>query len=207
MHTHSGPWITVAWAILGGGACQSVISATPDAGLLDAGPRIADSVADFSLVQGTGGWRYLYQEPGQPLKELSDTHGMSWWMDYETRWTSIAPDFMHPNVIGKGDGLGNFPNNGVQYPVRRWTADVAGTADIEYAVAKVNTQCGDGVIARILVGGVELVEHKIDFNDDAGFSGTLHAPLLVGSNVDLLLEPGTDESCDGTHFVAKIIVH
>jgi len=167
----------------------------------DTGPRIADSVADFSLVQGNGGWRYLYQEPGQPLKELGDINGMAWWMDYVTRWTLISPYSMHPNVHGKADILGK----GVQYPVQRWTADVAGTADIEYAVAKANTLCGDGVIARILVDGVGLVEHTIAFNDDAGFSGTLHAPLLVGSNVDLFLEGGPTEDCDGTHFTAKIV--
>jgi len=202
MHTHSGLWISAICAALGSSACQSVTSTTPDTG-----PRIADSVVDFSLVQGNGGWRYLYQEPGQPLRELGDIHGMEWWVNYETRWTNIASDFMHPNVDGKADTLGSFPNKGVQFPVRRWTADVAGMADIEYAVAKTNIQCGDGVIARILVNSVELIEHTLAFNDAAGFSGTLHAPLLVGSNVDLLLEGGAGDGCDGTHFAAKIIVH
>lgn len=202
MHTRSRPWITIILATLGSSACQSVISAMPDAGA-----RIADSVADFSLVQGNGGWRYLYQEPGQPLKELGDIHGMSWWMDYETRWTNITSDSMHPNVDGKGDALGNLPGKGTEYAVRRWTADVTGSAEIEYIVAKDNTQCGDGVLTRILIDDMELVEHKVNFNDNSGFSGTLHAPLLVGSNVDLRLEPGADQDCDGTHFVAKIIVH
>ncbi len=207
MHTHSGRWIAVMWATLGSGACQGVVSSTHDASLLDTGPRVTDSVVDFSLIQGNGRWRYLYQEPGEPLKELTDIHGMMWWMNYETRWTNIGTDFMHPNVHGKPNALGNFVNMGVQYPVRRWTADVAGTADIDYAVAKANTLCGDGVVTRILVDDVELVEHTIAFNDDAGFGGTLHATVLVGSNVDLLLEGGANEDCDGTRFTAKIVVH
>jgi len=184
---------------------DAAVDATADA-TSDAGPRVADSKADFSVEQGKGGWRYLYQEPNAPLKELTDEDGGWWWMDHDKKWTIIGPDFMHPDVHGKRDAMGGTPNAGVQFPVRRWVADVAGAADIEYAVAKSGIG-GDGVLARVLVDGVQLIEHTVAFNDERGFAGTLHAPLRVGSTVDFVVEGLANEGADSTRFTAKITVH
>lgn len=214
-------WTTAkGWMLiiaLGGAACGEVekdpaapmqdaaIDAT--APMPDAGPRIADSVADFSLVQGRGGWSYLYQVPGQPLMALAEPVEDTWWMDFDLRWTSIGDSFVHPNVTGKTNGMDNFPGAGVQFPVRRWTADVAGAADIAYTLSKRDDAvCGGGVVARIIVDGVQLVEHMIAFDDETGYTDTLHAQLHVGSTVDIIVDGLDDDGCDSTRTIAKITV-
>jgi hypothetical protein len=173
----------------------------------DAAPRITSALDDFSVTQDQGGWRYLYQEPGQPLKELPAAFGEIWWMNFDQRWTQIGADYAHPNFGGKADMTGGFPGMGIQHAVRRWTSDAAGAADIDYTVSKRDDAvCGDGVLTRILADGVQLVEHAIAGDDEIGVTGTLHAQLRAGSTVDLVVEPNADDACDSTRTLMTITV-
>jgi hypothetical protein len=176
----------------------------PDAAVVaDAGPRVARSRADFSMQQGHGGWRYLYKEPGRELKELTGDGAGAWCTDPVLHWTKIWADGMHPDVLGRPVDMSG---QGVQIPVRRWVSDVAGRAEIAYAVAKADVSCGDGVVARILVDDVQLAEHTIAFDDATGVTATIATPVAIGSRIDFSVDARAAEPCDSTNFSAVITV-
>jgi hypothetical protein len=185
------------------GAAAADGSAPADAAAPDASVRVADSVRDFAETQGAGGWQYLYAQPGSELAEMVHADGL-WFVDHNLYWTQLWDSGGHPNVGGRvveGPVV-------VQQPVRRWTSDLAGSATIAYAAARIHDgPCGDGVAVRVIVDDEVAWEYTLPGEADmTPVEGTLSTTLAQGSTVDLVLDPLTGDGCDGTYFTAIITV-
>jgi hypothetical protein len=150
---------------------------------------VADSVAQFSGVQGQSGWSYGYfagpfnQSAFTPLPVFVGSEQV-WHLDTQPHvspWTAIRSDKMHPDAPTSGGA--------VRWAVRRWTSNVAGPINITGKVAKFDPANGDGVTARIIVDNTEIYTQPIAFNDTTGFNFNLNVNVVVGSKIDFCVDP------------------
>lgn len=172
---------------------------------------LADSVTQFSSVQGQGGWNYGYYTAPHVATTFTQmtvfNNSVNRWQEAANQppWTLLWQTAGHPN--GSSSGADHWA-------VRRWTSTTALTAGqglrLSGHVAKASTACdsGDGVTGRILVGGVAVWAQKINYNDHVGvdFSVTYAGALAVGDSVDFAISAGANDFCDSTTFTATLHV-
>lgn len=151
---------------------------------------IADSVSEFSGVQGQNNWYYGYYDG--PFTS-SDFQLMTqfipnfnppnrWWVQEGTYWTSLFDGGGSPN--GLNGNQGRLPI--LQWAVRRWVSEVAGTITISDTFASLG---GGDITVYIIVDGVQIWSQYIP---GAGSSGnyTVNTNVQVGSTVDFAIDPG-----------------
>ncbi len=167
-----------------------------------AGITVADSVAEFSDVQGQDGWYYgQYATPGDSATFEQflhyDVYG-DWW-EY---FTGQPPWRMLWDDGGIADAT---------WTVRRWVSDVSGTVSITGELADVNNNGfgGDGVIARILLNGAEVFSQYLYWAPgDPGptpLAYTLTGVSVdVGDVIDFAIDPIGSAYYDDTRFTATI---
>lgn len=164
--------------------------------------RVADSVAEFSSVQGQDGWFYGYIRPGDPtpaftlLPSFSEGH---WHQTGFTHWTSIYATHTHPN----GDN-GGWLAAQEEWAVRRWVSDVEGTFLIEGIFGGGGSGSGFSA-ARVVVDGDIALSLPRQFNRASTY-WSVTVSLSVGSTVDFVHDPAGDDGADLTRFVATIAV-
>lgn len=179
-------------------------------------PRIlADSVADFALVQGEHGWYYGYDDGTSasylPMTRISvittfaPETGDVWdcWANDSAHWTQIFQLGAH------GNGTDTSPPSVplLQRAVRRWLSSYEGDVKISGEAAKIDVapMGSNGVDARVVVDGVELYSAPIGGEDAAGLSYEVTAHVDVGSTVDFVLDPRDgDDHHDLSRFTAVI---
>ncbi len=160
---------------------------------------IADSVADFSLVQGFRGWYYGYENvTGDAGFELMTE--LSVVMDYVPvsgdvwdcwaaapgqSWAQLFRLGGHPNGVMTGGNRTPL----LQPVIRRWVSTFEGDVVITGELAKMDTSASNGIDASILVDGVELYSSFIAGTDGAGLDYELPATLALGSTVDFVIDP------------------
>lgn len=172
---------------------------------------LADSISEFSGIQGQDGWSYGYKDATSdpdakqydpvtgwtPFPGGSDqgawANGTQLWAgsqwDLNTAaagpWTELGRQNTHPN--------GSSP---VHWTIRRWTADeLTGVTPValRWHTRKGNTGGGNGVTGRLFINGKIADEATIAFNNGVGVVRTYFANLSPGDKVDLILSPkGTD---------------
>lgn len=155
-----------------------------------------DSVADFSAVQGQGGWQYgYYSNPGDAgsFAQLSyfDANMERWIMDASAPlpWTMLWDTGGHPALIPVE-----------LWTVRRWTASAAGQVSLagDYQRANYGT-----TRVQVLVDGVSL------WSGNTTLSGTDEAFNLdfgvgKGSVIDFSIDVGDgSEYGDSTTFKVR----
>jgi hypothetical protein len=177
---------------------------------------LADSVADFALVQGERNWFYGFDTGTLDDFELLpriDTitafvpvSGDTWecWTTTARHWTQIFQLGAHPNGTDT-----SIPSEMVlERAVRRWVSTYEGTIRIVGEIAKIDVEPdgSNGVEAFILVDKVEVYSVVIDGEDAAGVSyETPPATVVVGSTVDFVLDPlESNDHHDLTRFTAVI---
>lgn len=181
---------------------------------------IADSVTDFSGVQGQGGWEYGYRDvtatghtlnydvnagfikfaggsdnPDGWIEGLDSTQQWNngkWDIQNNAPWTEITPDGSHPNGI----------NNGVEHwTIRRWKATeltAATPVDVLWHVRKSNPN-GDGVTGMVFLNGKILDSKTISGTDSNGVVRRVYLVLKPTDIVDLVLSPvGLQDAADGS---------
>jgi hypothetical protein len=177
------------------------------------GAVIADSLTDFSGVQGQENWYYGFydgdsvapftqgdfeQLPIFALNEWrrSDSPGSS-----GSYWTSMRPASAIPN----GTIPGELGIRELNWAVRRYVSEIAGLVNISGEFQDLfNTVLNDnGIIARIIIDDVEVLTREFDH----GFFSTyqIQVPVEVGSVVDFIVDPrqGNDRY-DITQFTVTI---
>lgn len=179
---------------------------------------IADSVEDFSDVQGYEGWYYGYYDgPFEPSDFHLMTHYIAdasygtsapgaWVVDAASYWTAIWDEAQSPN--GQ-DGLGRQP--GEQWAVRRWISTVGGNLNISGRIAQLNNPPGqipggDGVTAHIVINDTEVWSQWVSGYDVAGINYSADISCLPGSTIDFILSPGANGVCDHFTYTATISV-
>ncbi len=170
---------------------------------------LADSVADFSGVQGEKNWFY-----GTWTKN-SDNDGLY----SPNEFTLINGDRFFDPATGKWDlGVGRPPNTEItaqgghpssaavgfftHWVGRRWVSETSGTITIEGTLAN-NYPAGDGVIGHIVVNGIEIYQQAVD-GDSVSYS--VQVDVQEGDTVDFLIDPGPadDETADQAILTANI---
>lgn len=173
---------------------------------------VADSVADFSGVQGLGGWQYGYfnvtldadQEYAQ--SEFTQLPEGSWsgsvweWPGGSMPpWVSFNPWASHP------DGT-NRPEE--HHAIRRWVSDVSGEVLISGVLAKWDTRSGNGAsngtIGTLVFDGTELIHQTLAWNDNSGISYSFPITVHEGSIIDLCVDANGTDYFDGTMFTMTV---
>jgi len=189
---------------------------TPSAG----GVQLADSVTEFSGTQGQANWFYGYWDKkadangtyeaadftefprgtGNTLALTNYWDGTKWdWPAGNPPWTELTSTGGHPS------GESGNPTLPIYWTVRRYVSEMDGPLRLSGTLAcsgQIGT-CGDGVIGRILVDGVE-VWQQTAFNLSVGYSIIVSAS--VGSKIDFVIDSGAANSdfCDSTTFTATV---
>ncbi len=162
---------------------------------------VADSVSEFSGVQGQDDWYYgYYTTPGDyttfTQMTLFDPAGL--WEESSTRppWTALWDTGGHPGSS--------------HWAVRRWVSEVSGIVTISGLLKDDDPNGGlGGVTGRILVDGVEVYNQIVDAYPGSTYGPpsvnySITVPVSMGSYVDFAIDPGWSELYDGTTFTAII---
>jgi hypothetical protein len=170
-------------------------------------PHVADTVADFSTVQGYKHWRYGYVRPasgGTKFYRLVQTGQSddSWThLQPDKYWTRIWATGQHPNGTNGNQGRKKVE----EWAIRRWISPWAGTALINGTVG------GDGggggqVVASVVVDGVTYFTSSQSDTTAVPFS--FNVTIAKGSVVDFVLAPFDHfDVNDVTPYAAKITVN
>lgn len=178
--------------------------------------RIADSVTEFSGVQGGSGWNYGYYnvtangapDPGGGdfIQFASGAFNGSLW-DLATPaapWTEVGPTGIHPNGTNNGDE---------HWVGRRYTVQPgeAGNLVVEWDMAKSNPN-GGGVTGLVFHNGVQKDIRSILGDDTIGVDrGIVLNGVLPGDTIDLVMSPfglsrGTDDGADGSTMSMRVFL-
>jgi hypothetical protein len=175
--------------------------------------NIADSVADFSGVQGQHNWYYgYYQGTFAPSAfQLMPTYSLTsprdtWVVDYDLPlpqyWTRLDKNGGHSN--GTTTSEGRTPLE--QWSVRRWISGVDGIVSLTGNIADLNGQSGNGMIGHIFVdNNTPVYTVGIKNGDDAGINYSVAINVTVGTVVDFAIDPkNSNDWADSTRFTAVI---
>lgn len=178
------------------------MAATAQAGV------IADSVADFSGVQGHRGWTYGYYDvlqghgpgsPGtfQPMTAFNQTWPDTW--ENPGSWALISDSTTHPHLPAHGR---IFPGN--LHTSRRWTSNHSGLVSISGTIHS-NDLGGDGTIASIWVNGTMIQSWLVRGDVHDHFDYTLsNIAIDVGHLVEFVCDPRFTVDSDSTTFTGVI---
>jgi hypothetical protein len=168
---------------------------------------VADSVIDFSGVQGQDNWQYGYYsntlDPSgftQMTVFGSPSRPNNWLVDDVDFWTGVDATGGHPN------GSPSSRSDVVQYAVRRWIVESTGTFNISGNLADADLGLDDnGIIGRIFTGNTEVLSHVIGAGDMLGVNYSWTGHLVSGTTVDFVIDPNqADDRSDSTRFTAII---
>jgi hypothetical protein len=146
------------------------------------------AAADFSSVQGQGGWSYLNGDGSPMTYDAAHT----WWQGSE-QYLLLGNVGGHP-----GEKLA---------AMRRWTAPKAGSVKITGNAHDTQFGCGaDGVNVSIRIGASVLWQATVAKDDTVGSSFDVSATVAVGDKIDFLIDKGIDSGCDSTWFDPTIVL-
>jgi hypothetical protein len=200
----------------GSGGSEPVPGEAGQGGTTPETPRIlADSVADFSSVQGMHGWYYGYDEGTfesytpmtltDVIKDYKPPTGDRWdcWIIDLQQWTQIFRLGAHSN----GTDTSSPSTPALQRAVRRWVSSYEGDVRISGEVAKIDvaTMGSNGVEAIVVVDGLVRDNFVVGGQDAGGWIYSVTAHVNVDSTVDFVLDPyENDDHHDLTRFTAII---
>lgn len=175
---------------------------------------LADSVADFSFVQGQHGWYYGYDEGSSESFTLMTRQsvitlfeppsGDTWncWASDTAHWTQLFELGGHPN----GTKTSVPSTMRLERAVRRWISTYAGPVRITGEMAMLDAhEDGNGVDTSVVVDGASLYSEYVAGDDWAGLSYELTATVSLGSTVDFVIDPHeSQDNHDLARFTAVI---
>ncbi|MFO0859868.1 MAG: hypothetical protein U0570_04865 [Phycisphaerales bacterium] len=176
-------------------ACAIVISPLARA------QTVADSVADFSGTQGYRNWQYgYYESPLTPsgFRQMTIFND-SYWKRSNSDWSYLDSQGGH----GNGVVTGGFEI----WAVRRWTSPISARVRISVHAWKWNTNCGNGIVARLFVGDQQLWSAPMNYNDTVGVVHSVDRCVVPGETVDFAIDPrNSNDMCDGSNYTALISI-
>jgi hypothetical protein len=182
---------------------------------------VADSLTEYSGVQGSNNWYYgFWQKTGDadgvydaerefalmPRYGAIRFQGTPAWDISANYWTALGADIGHPNGVVTSGGRSPVE----QWAIRRWVSPVAGGIIVTGLLAKFNTAGGggDGIVGNIRVDGTSVFTRQIAGTDGVGIRYSVEAAVNIGSVVDFIVTPGpaANDQIDGTRFSGTIIL-
>lgn len=164
----------------------------------------ADSVAEFSDVQGQENWFYgIFNQgptPGAHGFAVDDFVPFDVFDTADGRWeatvgqvgSTVNAQFLNINQDGgHPTGLGPVGQDSIIWAVRRYVSEFNGPALISFDLRKSNTfnNRGGGITGRILVDGTEVFTQLIVNADGVGVQGQVVSNVNVGSVIDFAIDP------------------
>jgi hypothetical protein len=166
---------------------------------------LADSVVDFSSVQGQGGWFYGYCSNNYAVAGFQQFSAVSGglWGTGQNVWTGLWNWGGHPNGLN-GNG-GRVPV--LHFAVRRWVSSVAGTVLIQGVTSSCDApgvSCNGGdTTAQLYVDGTLVFSTPVTSSAQTSYSAAVS--VSVGSTVDFVIRPtSTSDVNGGTTFTGVI---
>lgn len=178
---------------------------------------IADSVQEFSGIQGQDNWTYgYYSDTFNPsgFQEMGIFNPVSapdvWVVDFDEPspiyWTLLNSIGGHPN----GTSTPAQRDRVEHWAVRRWTSEVNGLITMSGNIADLDPGGGagsNGVAGRIFVGDAEIFSVTINNGDSVGFDYTAIVNVTIGTTIDFVIDPlFSNDSFDSTRFTAQVEV-
>ena len=161
---------------------------------------VADSVSEFSSVQGQDDWYYgYYTTPGDysTFMQMTLFDPAGWWEESSTQppWTVLWDTGGHPGSI--------------HWAVRRWVSETTGTVTISGLLQDNDPVLMGGVVGRILVDGVEVFSQVVDAYPGSTYGPpsvnySITVPVSLGAYVDFAIDANGYEGYDNTTFTATI---
>ena len=194
-----------------------------DAGSNKFATLVANSVDEFSGVQGENGWVDGYRDLGEAPDEAPVDYNPDidfipypndWWTGVQwdepnedgdnIPWTTIGPENGHPN----GTNSGGFE----EWAIRRWVADELQDPTalaLNYELRAQNVNGGNGTTVQLHINGILQDSLAVEGRDGVGEQRTFYANVNPGDAIDLALTPvGPDEGradgSDGSFFSLRI---
>lgn len=174
------------------------------------GQTIADSVSDFSAIQGQSNWYYgfftnpfssgtftlLESYTTNQYNSVGWLHGSS-----SPPWTFIGASNMHP-AAPYASGIPT------EWAVRRWQSAVSGLITISGTICMwlPKTDPEDGVTGYIIVDGAMVQSLPVTPGDLVGYPFTVDVVVTNGSLVDFALSPEGNDITDDTVFTVTIAI-
>jgi hypothetical protein len=176
---------------------------------------VADSVKDYSGIQGQNNWYYGYYQGGlnsnnfnlmtefgyvrlAPNNEVFSAN--TWTVQSSFYYTSLTDMGGHPN------GRFSAARPIEQWAVRRWISEVDGEITLSGTIAKTDMGAGgNGIIGNILLDGVPIFSQFIANNDFVGINYTINTAVNKGAIVDFILDSNENNGLfDTTKFTTTI---
>jgi len=172
---------------------------------------IADSVADYSIVQGQNNWSYGYCVGAYsvngfvPFSSINNCCGLgNYWATAQNVWTAMW------NWGGSPNGLsGNLGRDQViQVAVRRWVSTFQGPVTIQGVTSSCDApglSCNGGnTSAQIFVNGTQVFSNAVTSSTQTPYS--ISVEVSLGSVVDFVIRTtGTSDVNGGTTFTGQIL--
>jgi hypothetical protein len=186
---------------------------------------IANSIGEFSGVQGQDNWFYGFYNQGTVggLPHGYTAGSFAQFDTFSTTWTSSDAqvgannnDFLNLNANGGHPNGLDLGQDRLIWAVRRYVSEVSGLIDITFDLRKINVEnpLGGGITGRIFIDGVEVDTRFIQNRDGAGVQATITRNVAVGSFIDFAIDPTSNNPpagesafsarADGSHFSAVI---
>ncbi len=173
---------------------------------------LADSVADFSTVQGQSGWSYGFFDQGPVSGDHNYTaesfelfasfdSAASTWEATDAQVGAQNNEFLGLDQDGgHPTGLGPDGQDRIIWAVRRYQNDIEGMVDIAFDLRKRNFQNprGGGVTGRIFVDGTEVFTQFVQNDDNTGTQGLIVTGVTVGSVIDFAIDPTGQQPAEGS---------
>ena len=181
------------------------------------GGTYANNVTDWSATgqQGANSWYYGFWNKSfdadglyNPYTDFNSTDpqwawsGSAWLLGPgDPPWNTISASSWHPN----GDN-----NGSIQWVIRRWVSETAGSIRAAINFANESGACGNGTTLRVFHNGAEKFARTVAFNDTTGLSTNLMIhDVKQGDLIEFALDPlGTDngwnDGCDSSTFGVTI---
>lgn len=195
-------------------ACAGALAAALLAGGSASAQLVADSVDDFSGVQGKGGWFYGYYDgdvilpytPADfalfPTYDIGQNGGEAYWHLAEGEggyFTIMRASRCHPN--GRFTSGGRVPVD--QWTVRRWVSPINGMVRVHASFTDLNSTCGNGVRAHIFLGSQQVYTDVVTSIVPREFDMDLC--VSIGTIIDFCVDPlDSWDSCDNTGSVFTV---
>lgn len=164
---------------------------------------IADSVEDFSGVQGQDDWFYGYYRVDvgdSPTVPSSFREAENFNMDFANLWSlvgtgdwlGIGATNQHPHRPGAGRNTA-----GEYWATRRWVSDFDGDIQITGLIDEGNLG-GDGVIVGLYIDGIDFGQWDLLSVTNSMIPLDIAATVSIGTTIDLTVAPKADIFFDGT---------
>ena len=171
---------------------------------------LADSVADYSGIQGQGNWSYgtwtrnFDSDRVYAPSEFGPLNQERFFVAATNTW-DVGLGGAAPN--SELTATGGHPASAAvgffsHWAIRRWTAETTGEITIHGTLGNPDA-AGDGVIGHVLVNGAEVYQQLVDGNS---LEYTITTTVQAGDFVDFAIDPGVadDETGDQAVFTATI---